>query len=742
MDIFKKLQYQSALSYLVIAGLLIAIFTTLWILIDRQEKMAHIINITGKQRMLSQRIVMLSQSLQMSGRSELSEKLEHTIREMRLNHTYIKSIPSAQIQTVLYGMRYEYDKHLIRYLAEAEHFRLHRDRRSLSYLFFLSDHMLSTADAMVFISENEYQQMISTYKTLLAVLSLLFSAVLFFVYRNITLRSLKDASEIFSDLKLSEEKIRGLSDHTTSLISIKDMEGRYRFVNPSFVSMAGVESSRILGKSDAELFGPDMIKILTRHDDTVRQSGKAALYSDTLMTDAGMQYYSTDKFLIMNNDGSPYGICSISTDTTEQARTHAELVEAQKLLTQAQIAAGIGTWTIDPQTRELHLSDYAADFLNLELSNDFLMLDDLIVKMCDQDIDRIMGLFENALDYGIGFSDEFHIQQENGVHVYQIVTETELAEGTISKLYGTIQDITKTAIDNEKMLNYLQLVDENIITSKTNKYGIITYVSQSFSTISGYSKEELIGSTHRIVRHPDMPAELFESLWNTISRGETWQGEIKNRTKRGESYWVRATISPNFDYKGNIIGYTAIRQDITDKKKIEQISITDPLTGLYNRHYFNEIGRKELNRTLREGNLFGFVVLDIDNFKKYNDAYGHHEGDNVLVRVATALKESFQRANDSVFRLGGEEFGIFISGKDIRSLRESVERSRIAIERLEIEHMENIPHKRLTASFGMVTLNTFSPQEVKSIEALYKAADQELYRAKNNGRNQLCVQSF
>lgn len=739
MDIFQKIKYYSAVSYSLIAALFLAIFATLWILVGNHQQVAHVINITGKQRMLSQRIVMLSQMMQLSGRNDLSTKLISAINGMRVNHEYIKQIPSPQLQTILYGMRYEYDKHLNQYLDEAEKFCEHRDKQSLIYLYLLSDHMLNTADAMVFISENEYQRMIDFYKNLLAGLSLSFLILLFFVYRNITLRSLKEASAVFQALKFSEEKIRGLTNHTTSLIYIKDMEGRYRFVNPSFCRFVGKTADEILNKSDAELFSNELAEVLSRDDLAAIQNSKPLSYTDSITIDGNTYHYATDKFLLRDTEDHPYRICTISTDITEQVRANSELMETQKLLTQAQKAAKIGTWTIDAETRELVLSDYVSQFLHLEKSSDFLMLDDLIVRVCDSDIDRLVNLFENALDYGIGFTDKIHIRQPDGLCIYQIVTEAEVSNGIILKLYGTIQDITKTALDQAMMHEYVDMIDENIITSKTNKYGVITYVSQAFSRISGYEKEELVGNTHRIVRHPDTPSEIFDDIWATISNGKKWRGEIQNRGKNGESYWVYATISPNFDLNGEISGYTAIRQDISDKKRIEEISITDPLTGLYNRRYFHDIAQKEINRTVRDGHVFAFALLDIDNFKKYNDTYGHHEGDNVLIQVASSLKESFKRAHDSVFRLGGEEFGIICSAKDISSLIESVERSRSAIESIGIEHRLNIPYGTVTASYGMVTLNPSSADEEKAIDAIYKDADVQLYRAKENGRNQLCI---
>jgi PAS domain S-box-containing protein len=110
-----------------------------------------------------------------------------------------------------------------------------------------------------------------------------------------------------------------------------------------------------------------------------------------------------------------------------------------------------------------------------------------------------------------------------------------------------------------------------VIASKTDKNGVITYVSDAFCLISGYDKEELLGKTHSIVRHHDMPKDLFESMWETLKSNQVWKGEIKNRKKDGGFYWVEAIITPECDDEG-LCGYSAIRQDITAKKEVEELS--------------------------------------------------------------------------------------------------------------------------------------------------------------------------
>jgi len=133
----------------------------------------------------------------------------------------------------------------------------------------------------------------------------------------------------------------------------------------------------------------------------------------------------------------------------------------------------------------------------------------------------------------------------------------------------------KLQLKTKDLEKSLYLADKYIIITTSDTRGVITSANKAFCDISGYSREELIGKPHSIIRDLDMPKELFRNIWKTIKSGKSWSGEVKNRKKDGDSYWVKAYIEPIFDESHTIVGYSAIRQDITDKKiiqfKMEQI---------------------------------------------------------------------------------------------------------------------------------------------------------------------------
>ncbi len=123
-------------------------------------------------------------------------------------------------------------------------------------------------------------------------------------------------------------------------------------------------------------------------------------------------------------------------------------------------------------------------------------------------------------------------------------------------------------ISSERRLK--QINDRYIISSVTDTKGRIIDVSDAFCTISQYTREELIGQAHNILRHPDMPKSAFKEMWSTIKQGKTWQGRVKNLKKNGGYYWVYANIEPILDKKGKIEAYAAIRLDITDSINLQE----------------------------------------------------------------------------------------------------------------------------------------------------------------------------
>jgi len=282
----------------------------------------------------------------------------------------------------------------------------------------------------------------------------------------------------------------------------------------------------------------------------------------------------------------------------------------------------------------------------------------------------------------------------------------------------------------------IDLVDSHIIISSTDLEGRIVEVSNAFCAISGYTAEELLGRTHAMLRDPSSPPELRRALRSRLEAGQSWSGELKSRAKNGGVYWVQAYISPIFDENGLPVRYTAIMQDITNKKRLQELSVTDELTEIFNRRYFNEKLPRLLNSAKRDNGFITLAIMDVDFFKRYNDTYGHIAGDQALKRIAGVMRGMLQRADDYCFRLGGEEFAILLKGLPPEKALPFIDAIRTTIEALAILHEHNDAAPVLTASFGVVVHNAVA---VEDIDSLYKEADDLLYRAKNQGRNRIAT---
>lgn len=297
-------------------------------------------------------------------------------------------------------------------------------------------------------------------------------------------------------------------------------------------------------------------------------------------------------------------------------------------------------------------------------------------------------------------------------------------------------DITKIEERRKNLEEYIKVVNENVLITISDKKGQILDISDAYCKLTGYTKDQLIGKNHSIFKHPNNDNYVFKELWKTITEGKIWKGEHLNIKKNGEAFWVENSITPNVNEDKEVIGYTSVYNDITDKKEISELLITDYLTKIYNRRHFNTIFDLELKRSFRHKDNFIFMIIDIDFFKQYNDTYGHNAGDDALYNVAQALKYTLKRAEDYLFRLGGEEFGVITSNIDKEGVLILANRLREHILNLQIEHKESKINDYLTISLGIKIIDdksTFSQTDI------YKLADKALYEAKQKGRNQAIV---
>lgn len=319
----------------------------------------------------------------------------------------------------------------------------------------------------------------------------------------------------------------------------------------------------------------------------------------------------------------------------------------------------------------------------------------------------------------------------------------------INSLLCLISDVSATVVaaqaklQAEKEVQDLQAaLDEHAIVAFTDAQGVITAVNDKFCQISGYSRAELLGKTHRIINSGYHDPVFFKDMWKVLSRGGNWHGEICNRAKDGSLYWVSTTIVPYLNEAGHIQQFIAIRADITERKQAEmeakRLALYDDLTGLPNRRSLKE----QINRLCweqeQEQQYHALLLLDLDNFKEVNDSFGHVIGDDLLKQIALRVQQ-FTTSAEHCARLGGDEFVVLLPniGDDAEvASRLLMHTADDICKALAEPYLLNGKLVRTSASIGISLFNG----RMKDTAEVLKQADIALYQSKANGRN--CVTFF
>ena len=202
---------------------------------------------------------------------------------------------------------------------------------------------------------------------------------------------------------------------------------------------------------------------------------------------------------------------------------------------------------------------------------------------------------------------------------------------------------------------YKDIVDRSNVLTKTNPDGIITYVNQEFIELSGYSEAELLGQSHRLLRHPDNPESLYRELWETISSKKVWRGTMRNRSKEGKNYTVDAMILPILNDDDEIVEYIAIRHDITPYVEHQQTLKRRTVEKL---RRFPD--REDLFEALRHSVFASLAVINIDNFRGINDLYGFDVGDRVLQEMGTYIESFLEGSGCKLYRLPADEYAVMV----------------------------------------------------------------------------------
>lgn len=266
----------------------------------------------------------------------------------------------------------------------------------------------------------------------------------------------------------------------------------------------------------------------------------------------------------------------------------------------------------------------------------------------------------------------------------------------------------------------------------TDQDAKIEYVNPKVCSVTGFSKEELDGVNGEIFRPENIGEEMLNELWDRISAGQAWQGEVQIRKKSGDSLWVLVSVATIIDERGQISHFVTVCEDISQLKearmRVEELAYVDSLTGLANRVLFRDRLEQVLKTLQRSGHSAALLYLDLDEFKRINDSMGHDVGDALLMKVAESLRHCV-RHQDTVARMGGDEFVILLTDIDGMSGASAVARK---IMKAMAQPIKLLKHEiMVTASIGI----TLAPDDSLNADILLKNADMAMYKAKESGRN-------
>lgn len=333
----------------------------------------------------------------------------------------------------------------------------------------------------------------------------------------------------------------------------------------------------------------------------------------------------------------------------------------------------------------------------------------------------------------------FPISNENillGIMTFESIKEKTIQENLteLTLLHSILGSKISLLVEKEKLQNRSRIINEHLISFELSDDGKIIQPSKALVFALGYSQEELIGQPLEKISYTEERLLFSKSNSKKTIQGE----ELKLQKKNGQTLWVNSKSFPLKTFLGEGPSSFCLYQDISQQKIVEDMAIKDDLTSLYNRRFFNQIFIKEIERSHRNKQNLAFMLIDIDNFKKYNDTYGHQEGDRVLAQVAQTISSCFKRKEDFSFRLGGEEFGILCNITKPEDGEIMANISRMAIENLAIPHTGN-SYKVVTISIGVYIYNSIEKTITPDEDEIYKTADIALYEAKEKGRNKVII---
>ena len=398
-----------------------------------------------------------------------------------------------------------------------------------------------------------------------------------------------------------------------------------------------------------------------------------------------------------------------------------------------QNAIGIGY--MSTQGEILFVNKYIVDLLGYEVDEligqnieDFTYSEDIELSLNNKQI-----VIDSHKEEDITYEKRFIHKDKSLVWVHISLSSATTKDGQTKYLIGFVQDIRERKINEKRLLLAEAVFDntnEGLIIANRNL--TIRTVNYGFEKMLGYSKKEIKGKSLEFFISHHHDASFYKQIWQKVFRKGYWQGEIWGIKKNGESFPQWLNIATIRDKDGKIINYIGALSDISvikkSKEKLEFLAHHDPLTKLPNRLLLVSNLEHAIKRAKRDERKIAILFLDLDKFKDINDTFGHSYGDEILKAVTIRFQE-VMREEDTIARIGGDEFIILI--EDIKEITDiEIVLSKI-LSIFKSSFIINKDSFNLSASIGI----SVYPDDGIQIEDLVKNADTAMYQAKDEGRN-------
>lgn len=266
----------------------------------------------------------------------------------------------------------------------------------------------------------------------------------------------------------------------------------------------------------------------------------------------------------------------------------------------------------------------------------------------------------------------------------------------------------------------------------TDADSTILNVNESFSRVTGYSRDEVVGQKTNLLKSGRQSQQFYHQMWQSLRDNGHWEGEIWNRRKNGDVFLEWLSISAIRDDRNAVSHYVAMFTDITaereNERQLKHLAYYDGLTDLPNRMLFLDRLRQSVVQAERGRHKMALLFIDLDRFKMVNDLFGHKAGDDLLVEASARLRDCV-RASDTVARLSGDEFTIILP--EVPDPQSAAQVAQKIIDRLAIPYHVDGQEVFITSSIGIALY----PNSARSAEGLTKSADIAMYHAKSLGRN-------